>query len=68
MAADLATIQTRIDELDEKLAGGVKSASSGDQRTDYDLAAMREERDRLQRIINNASGTGTSQIKRVTIK
>lgn len=66
MASDLQTIQTRIDEIDAKLAAGVKSASIGDQRTDFDLEALTNERERLQRIVNQQS-TNRSQFRKVTM-
>jgi hypothetical protein len=63
--ATLDTIQTRIDQIDALLSGGVKSASSGDERVDYDLQALKDERDRLTRIV---SGSSRSQYRRVVFK
>lgn len=63
--ATLDTIQTRIDEIDALLAKGVKSVASGDERVDYDMQALRDERDRLSRIV---SGSSRSQYRRVVFK
>lgn len=63
--ADLDTIRTRVAEIDELLAGGVKSTTIGDRRVDYDMQALRDERDRLNRIL---SGSSRSQYRRVVFK
>lgn len=63
--ATTAEIQTRIDSIDAILAEGVSSTWMGDRRVEYDLDALRKERDRLSRIIANSSG---SQYKRVVFK
>lgn len=62
---DLDTIRTRVAEIDELLAAGVKSTTIGDRRVDYDLQALRDERDRLNRIL---SGSSRSQYRRVVFK
>jgi hypothetical protein len=58
--ADLATLQTRLDEIDEILAGGVKSTTIGDRRVDYDLVALEKERNRIERQIAGMQGTKPS--------
>lgn len=63
--ATLETIRTRIDQIDALLAKGVKSVSSEDERIDYDMQALRDERDRLMRIVSNSS---SSQFRRVVFK
>lgn len=63
--ATLETIRTRIDQIDALLSKGVKSVSSADERVDYDLQALRDERDRLQRVISNSTA---SQFRRVVFK
>ena len=63
--ATLAEIQTRIDAIDATLAEGVTSSWMGDRRIEYDLDALRKERDRLSRIVANSGG---SQYKRVVFK
>lgn len=63
--ASLETIQARIDAIDALLAGGVKSVSSDDERIDYDMQQLRDERDRLTRIVSSSSA---SQYRRVVFK
>lgn len=63
--ATIETIQTRIDAIDAILSGGVKSSSVDDMRIDYDLDALRAERDRLSRIVAQQSA---SQFRRVVFK
>lgn len=63
--ADLATIQSRIDQIDVILSGGISSTSFGDRRVDYDLEELRVERDRLSRIV---AGSSRSQYRRVVFK
>jgi len=58
--ADLATLQTRLDEIDAILAGGIKSTTIGDRRVDYDFAALEKERDRIERRIATMQGTKPS--------
>lgn len=60
--ATLAEIQTRIDQIDALLAGGVRSTAVGGRRVEYDLEALRAERERLARIVSN---NNASQYRRV---
>ena len=63
--ADLTTIQTRIDQIDTLLAGGVESVGTDGDLIKYDLDALKSERDRLTRIV--ASSTA-SQFRRVVFR
>lgn len=63
--ADVATMQTRIDAIDEILAKGVRSTMVGDVRVEYDLEALRAERTKLQRTIASRS---SSNFRRVVFK
>lgn len=62
---DIATIQTRITEIDTLLTRGVSSATVNGRRVEYDLAALRTERERLVGIV---SGASRSQYRRVVFK
>ena len=63
--ATLETIRNRIDQIDTLLAKGVRSVSTGSDRVDYDVQALRDERDRLQRIVSNSKA---SQFRRVVFR
>lgn len=65
MATDLSTIQTRIDQIDTILAGGMRSISTGTDRMEYDLQALKDERAHLQRIV---SASSSSSFRRVVFK
>ena len=47
-------MQTRIDAIDAILAAGTSSVTLGDRTVAYDLDALRQERDRLSRLIASA--------------
>ncbi len=53
---DRTTAQTLIDQIDEILARGASSVTHNGRTINYDLAAMRRERDRLQAWLNRGSG------------
>lgn len=55
--------QARLDSIDARLAAGITSAALGDRRTDYDLDALRQERDRLLAL--QATGAAGSRLRRV---
>lgn len=64
--ADAATIQTRLDTIEEILAAGESSVRLADGRmTTYDLVALAKERDRLQATLAAAN---SSQFRRVVFK
>jgi hypothetical protein len=64
--ATASEIQTRIDEIDAKLASGVSSSTVGDLRTDYDLTALRNERNRLEARLSAIAGA--TKFRRVVMK
>jgi hypothetical protein len=53
---DRSTAQTRIDDIDEKLALGAASVTHNGRTITYDLPALRRERDRLQAWLNRGAG------------
>jgi hypothetical protein len=55
----------RIAAIDAVLAAGTSSVTIGDRRVDYDLGALRAERDRLQGIV---AATSNSRFRRVVFR
>lgn len=56
----MATLQERIDAIDEKLEEGANAIRHGDKAVNYDMDALRQERARLAAEINAASSTPRS--------
>jgi hypothetical protein len=59
------SVAARIAAIDAILAGGTSSVTIGDRRVDYDLDALRAERDYLQKL---TAGQTNSQIRKVVFK
>ena len=59
------SVAARIAAIDAILAGGTSSVTIGDRRVDYDLEALRAERDYLQKL---TAGQTNSQIRKVVFK
>ena len=59
------SVAARIAAIDAILAGGASSVTIGDRRVDYDLDALRAERDYLQKL---TAGQTNSQIRKVVFK
>jgi hypothetical protein len=64
--ADLDTIRSRVAEIDELLASGVRSTMADGLRVDYDTNALERERDRLNSILSGAASR--SQFRGVVMK
>jgi len=62
--SDLDAIRARIATIDELLVGP-KSTSIGDRRVDYDMQALKDERETLMRIVSSSTN---SQYRRVVFK
>jgi hypothetical protein len=59
------SVAARIAAIDAILAGGTSSVTIGDRRVDYDLDALRAERDYLLKL---TAGQTNSQIRKVVFK
>jgi hypothetical protein len=55
--ADPSTTRDRIAQIDAILADGVRVSRQADRSTEWDLDALRKEREELQRQLAGASGS-----------
>ena len=58
--ADLATLQTRLDEIEVILAAGLSDVSREGSSISYDLRALASERDKIRREIATLSASRPS--------
>lgn len=62
---DIATARTRLEEIEAKIAKGVKLVQTGARSIQYDLTALEAERARIQGII---AASSASSFRRVVFK